>query len=97
MTQDNSINNDGDEIRRGYYKSGALWWETSYVNGKRHGIDKWYRKSGALSWEIPYVNGEVHGIEKYYDEDGANIEYLVLYKEDQEVASIKSNIYGDQS
>jgi len=38
-----------------------------------------------------YENGKRQGIEKNYDKDKANIEYLVLYKEDWRIASIKSN------
>jgi len=35
------------------------------------------------------VNGEIHGIVKVYNKDKANIEYLVLYKEDRKVNIIK--------
>ena len=69
MTQDNSI--DNVEVKKGYYKSGALWWEVPYVNGEKHGIRKWYYESGALKVETPYVNGEKHGIVKWYYESGA--------------------------
>ena len=40
MTQNNAI--DNVEVKKHYYKSGALYWETPYVNGKMHGIEKWY-------------------------------------------------------
>ena len=93
MSQDNSI--DTVEVKKEYYDSGALYSETPYVNGEKQGIEKHYYESGALELEIPYVNGKRHGIEKRYNKDKANIEYLVLYKENWKVASIKSNIQGD--
>ena len=69
MKQDNSM--DKVEVRKIYYESGALCWETPYVNGKKHGIVRSYYASGALLWETPYVNGKKHGIEKCYYESGA--------------------------
>jgi len=69
VIQNNTISNV--EVRKVYYKSGALWWETPYVNGKRHGVTKDYYESGVLWYETPYVNGKEHGIEKRYYESGA--------------------------
>ena len=40
MIQNNS--NDKVEVRKVYYRSGALWRETPYVNGVKRGIEKWY-------------------------------------------------------
>ena len=68
MTQNNTI--DKVEVKRIYYPSGALWYETPYVDGKEHGIEKGYYESGALKKEIPYENGEMHGIVKAYYESG---------------------------
>ena len=65
------MSQDKVEVIKGYYESGALWWETPYVNGKEHGIEKFYYESGALKYETPYVNGNIHGIEKSYYESGA--------------------------
>ena len=69
MTQNNPIAKV--EVKQNYYKSGALWIETPYVNGKEHGIVKWYYESGALMAETPYVNGKAHGISRLYYESGA--------------------------
>ena len=69
MIQNNAI--DSVEVKKHYYKSGALERETPYVNGKVHGLAKWYYESGALWSEAPYVNGERHGIEKTYYASGA--------------------------
>ena len=69
MTQNISI--DSVEVKKHYYKSGALMWEAPYVNGKEHGIEKWYYESGALMAEAPYVDGKRHGIEKWYYTSGA--------------------------
>ena len=71
MSQDNSKANDRIEVRKEYYTSGALYSETPYENGKRHGIRRIYYKSGALYWEVPFVNGKEHGTEKEYYMSGA--------------------------
>jgi len=62
---------DNVEVKKRYYKSGALLRETPYVNGKIHGIDKWYYTSGALERETPYKKGKRHGIVKVYYKSGA--------------------------
>ena len=88
MTQNNS--EDTVEVKREYYESGILWFETPYVNGKEHGVRKEYcYKTGALRRETPYVNGEKHGVERDYDKEGTEIYYLTLYDKDQEVTFVK--------
>jgi antitoxin component YwqK of YwqJK toxin-antitoxin module len=51
-------------------KSGILFMETPYKDGKRNGIGKMYNQSEASIIEIPYVDGKISGIEKYYDANG---------------------------
>jgi antitoxin component YwqK of YwqJK toxin-antitoxin module len=82
------VNGKEHGITRSYFESGALLREAPYKKGKLHGIVKVYRESGALWWESPYVDGKIHGIKKLFNNDEANIECLLLYKEDCEVASI---------
>src|SRR5574343_63096 len=60
-----------DSIQSYYYGSGALMWETPYINGNAHGVDKWYYESGALMEEVLYINGKAHGVEKTYYRSGA--------------------------
>jgi antitoxin component YwqK of YwqJK toxin-antitoxin module len=69
VIQNNAI--DSVEVKKHYYKSGALERETPYVNGKVHGLAKWYYESGALMVETPYVDGKEHGIVKWYYPSGA--------------------------
>ena len=76
MTQNNAI--DNVEVKKSYYESGALWYETPYVNVKIHGIAKQYDESGALMFVTPYLNGDIHGIEKWYYESGA-VEWEIPY------------------
>jgi antitoxin component YwqK of YwqJK toxin-antitoxin module len=83
---------DRVEIRKRYYKSGALWWETPYVDGRMHGIEKEYYESGDLDRETPYDDGKMHGIEKYYGKDTSNIDYIILYEKGHEVTSVKFSI-----
>jgi len=95
MVQNNTI--DKVKVKKNYYKSGALYWETPYVNGKMHGIEKWYHESGALWREIPYVDSEIHGIVKNYEADKSNIYRLALYEKGRAVASVKFSIKGGHS
>ena len=81
MTQNNS--EDTVEVKREYYESGILWFETPYVNGKEHGTEKIYYKSGALQCETPYVEGKIHGIGKIYNRENSNIDCLTLYNKDR--------------
>ena len=95
MTQNDT--KDKVEIRREYYKSGALYSEGPYVDGVEHGIEKGYHKSGDLWWETPYVNGEIQGIVKNYDRDKLNIDVLMLYKGDNKVLTLYCDGYDKSS
>ena len=53
-------------IRKEYYNTNELLYETPYVNDEKHGIEKWYYKDGELKYEIPYTNGQIDGILKWY-------------------------------
>ena len=86
MAQDNPI--DKVVVKKHYYKSGTLWWETPYVNGEMHGIEKGYYESGALWWEIPYKNGKRHGIARGYDEEKLNIDCIKLYRGNRQVMAL---------
>ena len=55
-----------DEMKRFYYESGILEWETPYVNGKVHGTERVYNGSGTLQSMIPYVNDRKHGMQKQF-------------------------------
>lgn len=43
--------------KKEYYESGALETESTYVNGKKHGVDKCYSESGNLWRTTEYKNG----------------------------------------
>ena len=92
MTQNDTI--DQVEIRREYYKSGALYSEGPYMDGVEHGIERGYHKSGDLWWETPCVNGDRHGIAKHYNRDILNIDCVTLYKSDREVLELCLESYG---
>ena len=83
MTQNNP--SDKVEVIKLYYKSGALWSETPYEDGKEHGIKKWYHESGSLRRESQYENGKRHGIDKIYYESSA----LMV-----ETPYVRGNIHG---
>ena len=54
-----------EEIRQEYYPdSDQLWFETSYKNDRKNGIERWLSRNGILQLEIPYSNGQIHGIKK---------------------------------
>lgn len=70
------------EIKKEYYKNGALKSECNYEKGIKHGIAKWYYGSGVLMMEGNFKNGKRDGIFKtYYYKDG-RIEYTLFYKDD---------------
>jgi len=58
------------EIRKGYYPSGKLKSEGSYVKGIKEGIHKKYYESGQLWQGRNYINGKKEGIQKYYYKSG---------------------------
>lgn len=58
------------DVKKVYYKSGALLSETPYINGEIHGVVKGYHESGVLEMDIPYTNGKIHGVVKRYDKSG---------------------------
>ena len=60
-----------DAIDKRYYKSGALWFEMPYVNGKPQGTVMVYFESGTIRSERPYVDGRMHGMRKDFFESGA--------------------------
>jgi antitoxin component YwqK of YwqJK toxin-antitoxin module len=52
------------------YSSRGLAIETSYINGKRNGVEKGYNIDGNKSYEIPYTNNRVNGTEVGYYRNG---------------------------
>ena len=65
----NLINSAGKIVS--YYKDGAKYFETSYVDGKYHGTNIFYREDGSKRYETSYVNGLKHGMQIWYREDGS--------------------------
>jgi antitoxin component YwqK of YwqJK toxin-antitoxin module len=68
-------------VRDHFSRTRALWCETPYVNGKKHGIERWYYYSGALHAKSPYVNNKKQGTEEVYYESGA-LELATSYADD---------------
>jgi len=56
--------------QRGYYATGEVWYEQTYLDDKINGIRKEYDMKGDLIAEISYVAGKRHGSEKKYDDEG---------------------------
>lgn len=65
-------------VKRTYYPSGKLQWESTYKCGRLNGISKLFRETGELWKEENYLNGKKHGPEKEYF-DGTS----TLYKAGQ--------------
>ncbi|MGL4616176.1 MAG: toxin-antitoxin system YwqK family antitoxin [Shewanella sp.] len=58
-----------------YYPNGRVWRETTYINGKKEGVERFYFDkiqffSKKLKSEHHYNNNKENGIEKRYDEKG---------------------------
>jgi antitoxin component YwqK of YwqJK toxin-antitoxin module len=55
---------------RAHYENGQLWWEMSYVNGQRHGIERHWYENGQLAYETPWLNYQRHGIRRRWKRNG---------------------------
>ena len=70
------------EVRKEYYSTGELHWETPFVNGKQHGIASGYHTTGVVWWTVSWDTGCMHGISKKYSKSGDLIEtWYCLYGE----------------
>jgi len=76
-----------EEIKRSYYDNGQLCYETSYVNGKKHGLVKWWKYNGQLEYETPFINGKCHGLERWWHSNG-QLKHETLYKNNLECGAI---------
>ena len=56
MSQDNST--DTVEVKRNYHPSGALWIETPFVNGYRHGLERGYDKEKMNIWRLKLYDND---------------------------------------
>jgi len=71
--------NDVTITSKGYYVSGAMWFETSLVDGKPHGIHRKYDEDGHLIEETPFINGKKHGVQKNYYASGTIEKEIPFY------------------
>ena len=62
--------NGKSEIRRIFYESGKVQAETSYREGKMHGICRTYYESGVLLAEASFKENMLHGTRKEYYKTG---------------------------
>jgi hypothetical protein len=46
--------------------NGQLLLKTTYVNGKKDGLEEWYYENGQLDSQVTYVNGKKEGLQEYY-------------------------------
>ena len=70
-----------DGIVKEYYKSGAVYKEFIYKNGKPEGQCKTYYANKKLNREDTYINGKINGLTKLYDEKGF-LKAEINYKDD---------------
>jgi antitoxin component YwqK of YwqJK toxin-antitoxin module len=54
------------EIKKDYYGNGKIKSLTSYINGKKDGIQTYYDKDGEVMLITPWVNDKKEGVEVYY-------------------------------
>jgi antitoxin component YwqK of YwqJK toxin-antitoxin module len=54
------------EIKKDYYGSGKIKSITSYVDGKKDGIQTYYNKDGEVMLITPWLNDKKEGVEVYY-------------------------------
>lgn len=65
-------------LTKQFDETGALWIETTFVNGKKHGQMKQYNKSGAVTSLAMYESDNMHGPSESFDEAG-DIESRTYY------------------
>jgi antitoxin component YwqK of YwqJK toxin-antitoxin module len=63
-------NGGGNEVVKGFYKTGELKFEQPWENNKLSGVVKSYYKSGKLKSETPFKDGFESGVQKEYYESG---------------------------
>jgi antitoxin component YwqK of YwqJK toxin-antitoxin module len=56
--------------QRSFHENGAVAYEQSLRNGRRHGAEREWSESGALLWRTQYVDGREHGTAQQWDEAG---------------------------
>ncbi len=54
------------EIKKDYYGNGKIKSLTSYVDGKKDGIQTYYNKDGEVMLITPWLNDKKEGVEVYY-------------------------------
>jgi hypothetical protein len=54
------------EIKKDYYGNGKLKSITSYVGGKKDGLQTYYNKDGEVMLITPWLNDKKEGVEVYY-------------------------------
>lgn len=55
------------------WRNGMMWWETSYKNGLKNGLNREWYKSGQLYTEAIYKDGKLMS-QKCWDEEGVEFE-----------------------
>ena len=63
---------------KGYYESGASWWEMTYKEGHRHGRSRAFYEDGKVWKELNFKDGKLDGVVKVYD--GKNLSHKSLYR-----------------
>ncbi|MDR2904931.1 MAG: hypothetical protein LBU73_03150 [Helicobacteraceae bacterium] len=87
--------NEGYEIRKSFYDSGKVSYETPYKNGKQEGVAKAFYENGKLAHETSYKNGDKDGISKIYRENG-KICAVFTYKKDKAIRGVWHNTNGEK-
>ncbi len=69
MTPESTMINTATEIKTTHYDNGDIEYKTTYVNGKKHGLDKWWWGRGKKWSEEMWRNGKKHGVEIRWHEN----------------------------
>lgn len=65
------------EVKEDHYWGGKLKSKTTYVDGKKDGIQTYYTKKGEVALITPWVNGKREGVEVHYK--NGNLLYEITY------------------
>lgn len=63
--------NDQLRVVLDYWGPTKIWYETHYLNGKRHGPERiWFEDGGPLGLETIYSEGQKHGLQRMWLANG---------------------------
>lgn len=77
------------------YKSGVVYSETQFTNGKKNGYDRIYYEGGQIEFQSFYVNGVQKGETKLYRQKKKNMTEADLQKHKELMKAVRKSMIAD--